>query len=96
VEGLPHRYFVAIIGFGFVACWSAAGILTALSALATCIGLVVAPSLVSPASRDRRRHARRRHSRGALRARPLAREGDDPLPLVPDEPSLVLELTGRG
>ncbi|HEY2555924.1 MAG TPA: hypothetical protein VGI08_02360 [Diaminobutyricibacter sp.] len=86
-----HRYFVGVIGFAFVACWSALGLMTALAALTLCAALVSGPALVSNLMRVRHTSARpRRHT--ASRSRSSLQERDHELPLVPDEPSLVLEL----
>ncbi|MDE3191161.1 MAG: hypothetical protein KGL94_10125 [Acidobacteriota bacterium] len=96
MDGQLRRYFIGIIGFGFVACWSAAGFVTASLALATCAGLVLAPGRVARRSRVERRAQRRRpRATRAVRARPLREERDGPLPLVPDEPSLIFELTAE-
>ena len=77
-----QRYFVGLVGFGFVVAWSAAGVVTALLAVAACAALVAGPQLL----RRQRRAARPR----PVRARPLREEAES-LPLVPDEPSLILE-----
>lgn len=95
MDGQLRRYFIGIIGFGFVACWSATGFLTATLALAACVGLVLAPGRVLRPSRVQRRAHRRPRATRAVRARPLREEGDRPLPLVPDEPSLIFELTAE-
>jgi hypothetical protein len=79
-----RRYFIGLVGFGFVACWSAAGFLTALLAAATCVAIVVAPQL---SHRERRSQRRPR----PIRARPLRDEDPGSLPMVPDEPSLIIE-----
>ena len=77
-----QRYFVGLIGFGFVVAWSAAGVVTAVLGVVACAALVAGPQVVE----RRRRPARPR----PVRARPLREEAEG-LPLVPDEPSLVLE-----
>jgi hypothetical protein len=85
-EGQVRRYFIGLVGFGFVACLSAAGLSVALTSLAVCALVVVGPNLAQGRRRaptDRRR---------AARARPLREEGPDELPLVPDDPSLIIEL----
>lgn len=79
-----RRYFIALVGFGFVACWSAAGLLAALLAAVTCVAIVAAPQL----SRRGRRPQRRSRP---VRSRPLREEAPESLPLVPDEPSLITE-----
>jgi hypothetical protein len=84
-EGQVRRYFVGLVGFGFVACVAAIGVTAAIAALAACGLIVVGPELLR---RRRPVTARRRN----LRSRPLAEEGPEELPLVPDDPSLVIEL----
>jgi hypothetical protein len=91
VERQLRRYFVGMLSFGFVVAWVAVG------ALAAFLGLVaaVATSIVVPALLDARRARRRAAHRRAARprvvtARPLADEGAEELPLVPDEPSLII------
>lgn len=95
MDGELRRYFAGIIGFGFVASWSATGFVTALLALATCIGLVLAPRRVSRPRRVARRGHRRPRATRTVRARRLREEDDRPLPLIPDEPSLIFELTAE-
>lgn len=77
-----QRYFVGLIGFGFVVAWSAVGVVTAILALVACAALVAGPQLLE----RQRRTVRPR----PVRARPLREEAGS-LPLVPDEPSLILE-----
>ncbi|HEY4413903.1 MAG TPA: hypothetical protein VGN06_12965 [Gaiellaceae bacterium] len=77
-----QRYFVGLIGFGFVVAWSAAGVVTAILGVVACAALVAGPQLL-----QRRRRAVRPRP---VRARPL-RDEVESLPLVPDEPSLILE-----
>ncbi|HEY8030049.1 MAG TPA: hypothetical protein VIE38_11120 [Gaiellaceae bacterium] len=77
-----QRYFVGLIGFGFVVAWSAAGVVTAILALLACAALVAGPQLL-----QRQRRAVRPRP---VRARPLREEAEG-LPLVPDDPSLILE-----
>ena len=93
MERQLHRYFVGLVGFGFVISWSAAGLMTALIAVLTCVALVAALARLQrrplAAPRARRRQSR---SRPPIRARRLYDEQPEPLPLVPDEPSLILEL----
>jgi hypothetical protein len=82
VEGQVRRYFVGIVAFGFVVVWATAGITTALLAVTACALIVAGPKLLArgapkPKSRPR-----------PVRTRPLHEE----LPLVPDDPSLIVEL----
>jgi len=92
VEAQLRRYFLGLVGFGFVACWAAAGLVTAVLAVAACAAIVAGPQLLrrrTATSRKRRAEPRRRPP---VRARALADEDLLSLPLVPDEPSLILEL----
>ncbi len=92
MEAQLRRYFLGLVGFGFVACWAAAGLVTGLLCIAACAVIVAGPQLLrrrTATSRKRRAEPRRRQP---VRARPLMDEAPLELPLVPDEPSLVLEL----
>jgi hypothetical protein len=80
MEGQLRRYFFGLVAFGFVACWSAAGIVTAASGVAACVAVVAGPRLLKRKPRRQR----------PVRTRPLRTDSD--LPLVPDEPSLIVEL----
>lgn len=79
-----RRYFIGLLGFGFVACWSAVGVLAALLAAATCITIVAVPQFSQRGRRSRRRPR-------PIRTRPLRDEMPESLPLVPDDPSLIIE-----
>lgn len=79
-----RRYFIGLTGFAFVMCWAVAGFLAAAGALALCAAVVWGP----PALAHRRRSRRPRPAR----VRPLAEERRSGHDLVPDEPSLVVEL----
>jgi hypothetical protein len=92
VEAQLRRYFLGLVGFGFVACWAAAGLVTGLLAVAACTAVVAGPQLLhrrTATARKRRAEPRRRPP---VLARALADEEPLSLPLVPDEPSLILEL----
>ena len=82
VDNQLHRYFLGLVGFAFVVTWATLGLLTAVLAVAACTALVAGPQQLQ----RRRRPARPR----PIRARPLLDEAES-LPLVPDEPSLILE-----
>lgn len=79
-----RRYFIGLTGFAFVMCWATSGLLVALAALAVCVGIVSGPEIAS----RRRRPSRPR----PVRVRPLASERGAGHDLVPDDPSLVIEL----
>jgi len=91
-DGQLRRYFIGLVSFGFVACWAAAGLLAALGSLAVCAFVVVGPELLSK-RRALGIHRPMERSPREMRARSLRDDdhrGD--LPLVPDEPSLIIEL----
>jgi hypothetical protein len=82
VDEQLHRYFMGLIAFAFVVTWTTIGLVTAVLAVVACAALVAGPQQLQ----RRRRPARPR----PVRARPLMDEAES-LPLVPDEPSLILE-----
>jgi hypothetical protein len=87
MENQVRRYFAGLVGFGFVVCWATSGLLMSVLATGTCIAVVNAPALLGM-----RRPARPRAQRARpVRTRPLREEMPDSLPLVPDEPSLIIE-----
>jgi hypothetical protein len=82
MERQLQRYFLGLVGFAFVVTCATLGVVTAVLAVVACAALVAGPQQL----RRRRRPARPR----PIRARPLPDEAES-LPLVPDEPSLILE-----
>lgn len=77
-----RRYFFGLVAFAVVVAWLTAGATTALLALTACALIVAGPKLLArsaPKPKSRPRPAR---------TRPLHEE----LPLVPDDPSLIVEL----
>jgi hypothetical protein len=87
MENQLRRYFAGLVGFGFVVCWTTGGLLMAVLATGTCIAVVNAPALLA-----KRRPASPRAQRPRpIRTRPLRDEMPESLPLVPDEPSLIIE-----
>ena len=82
-----RRYFAGLVGFAFVVCWAAGSLLMAVLATGACIAVVNGPTLLA-----KRRQARPRAVRPRpVRTRPLREEMPESLPLVPDEPSLIIE-----
>jgi hypothetical protein len=81
MEAQVRRYFNGLVGLGFVGTWAAAGLLSAIGGVVLCLALVHGPGLVRQKQKRRPRAERRRPRR----------ETRDETPLVPDEPSLVLE-----
>jgi hypothetical protein len=94
VEQQLRRYFIGIISFAFIVTWVALGAITAfLAALTSVAAMVIVPAFLEA----RRRHHRsarptpeRRPAPRRVTTRPLAEEDRDELPLVPDEPSLII------
>jgi hypothetical protein len=84
-----QRYVLAVGAAGFVIVWATLGWKTAVLAAVCALVAANRQHLVGVVQNRRRRPLPSRQ-RTALRARPLREEGDDELPLVPDEPSLVL------
>lgn len=92
MEQQLRRYFIGIVSFGFVVTWIAVGTLAAfLGVFATVVATTIGPALVGRrADRgSRRKPVQRRPAPRTLTTRPLAAE-DVELPLVPDEPSLII------
>ncbi len=90
-EGQVRRYFIGLIGFAFVTCWAAVGLTVAIAALTACMVVVLAPELRRKATTTRRAAPRPR----PVRVRELSEEGPVEKPLVPDEPSLIIEAVPR-
>jgi hypothetical protein len=91
VDKQLRRYFVGMISFGFVVTWVAVGVPAAFLGTAAAVGTsIVVPTLLD-GRRARRRAAHRRAVRPrVVTSRPIADEGPEELPLVPDEPSLII------
>lgn len=88
-----QRYALGVGGAGFVIVWTTLGWKTALLA-AVCAVVAANWQRLAGVVRDGRRRPSPVRQRTALRARPLREEGGGELPLVPDEPSLVLSTNG--
>jgi hypothetical protein len=91
VEQQLRRYFIGIISFGFIVTWITVGTLTAFLGLLAAFVATRAPALLDARRGQHgggRRQPQRRPPR-AVHTRPLAAE-DVELPLVPDEPSLII------
>jgi hypothetical protein len=88
-----RRYFLGLVSFGFVAVWASAGMLPAALSLLACAVTVAAPRLLGRSATTRsHRSGHDTPKRRPTRTRPL-RDGVAPtLPMVPDEPSLIVEL----
>jgi hypothetical protein len=94
MEGQVRRYFIGLVGFGFTSVVASAGALTALAAVAVCLAVVCRPQIAKGFLNSRTRRPNHRHrTPRTIRTRPLVGERPDDLPLVPDEPSLILEVS---
>jgi hypothetical protein len=88
-----RRYFLGLVSFAFVAVWAAAGMLPAALSLLACVLTVSAPRLLGRRTAIRsHRSVHERRQRHPVRTRPLRNEVAPTLPMVPDEPSLIVEL----
>jgi hypothetical protein len=85
VEQQVRSYLYGVVGFAFVITWATLGATTAILAALACVAGLNANRL---ASIGRPSHDVR--PRPAIRARPLPDEDNERLPLVPDDPSLIL------
>jgi hypothetical protein len=92
MEQQARRYVFGAAGAGFALIWTTLGLRPAILAV---VGALVATNyqrLIRIARAGRQRPARSRQ-RPALRVRSL-REESEALPLVPDEPSLIIDASG--
>jgi hypothetical protein len=89
VHEQARRYFLGLLSFGVVAVWATAGLITVIAALLACAVAVFGSRLLSERGTRPPQGARRRPR--PVDTRPLRDEADS-VPLVPDEPSLIVEL----
>ncbi len=100
MEQQLRGYFIGLISFGFVVTSISAGLLTALAGLLAAVAAIrVMPAVTGRARKHERprrpvRVATPRSKRPRGTARALVEERTDELPLVPDEPSLIISLQG--
>ena len=88
-----RRYVLGAAGAGFVLVWTTLGSTTAILALLAALVATNSQRLIGIAQYRRQRPLPSRQ-RPVLRARPLRDESYDELPLVPDDPSLVISTNG--
>jgi hypothetical protein len=93
MEQQVRRYVLGAAGAGFVLIWTTLGMTTAILALVAAFAATHSQRLIETA-RYRRQRPLPSRQRQTMRARPLREEGDDELPLVPDEPSLIISANG--
>jgi len=92
MEQQIQRYASGAAGAGFVLIWTTLGLTTAILALAAALVATNYQRLIS-ITRGRRQHPARPRQRQTMRVRTL-REENDALPMVPDEPSLIINASG--
>jgi hypothetical protein len=92
MEQRLRQYVFGAAGAGFVLVWTTLGSTTAILALVAAVLATNSQRLIGMAHNRRQRPLPPRQ-RPVLRARPLREEGDE-LPLVPDDPSLIISANG--
>jgi hypothetical protein len=94
VEEQLRRYYIGIINFAFIVTWITVGALAAFLGVLGAVATSVVLPVIADTRRGRRRPANRRVGTSgrprAVTARTLADETPEELPLVPDEPSLII------
>ena len=93
MEHQVRRYLLGTAGAGFVLIWTTLGLRTAVLAVVGALVATNAQQLIGIV-RGRRQRPLPSRQRPQIRARPLREEGDEGLPLVPEEPSLILSANG--
>ena len=93
MEQQALRYVLGAAGAGFVLTWATLGSTTAILALLAALVAANYPRLIGIRAGRRQPppHSRRRPE---IRARPQRAETDNDLPMVPDEPSLIINASG--
>jgi hypothetical protein len=93
VEDQLRRYIYGLFGTGFVLVWATLGMTTAILAAVACAAGMNAYR-IAPLKHRTRELRPQRAPRSSLQTRPLGNETDSGLPLVPDEPSLIISSPG--
>ena len=93
MEQQVRRYVFGATGAGFVLVWATLGSTTAVLAVVVALVATNSQRLIGIAQYRRQRPLPSRQ-RPVLRARPLREEGGEDLPLVPDDPSLIISANG--
>ena len=93
MEQQVRRYVLGAAGAGFVLVWTTLGSTTAILAVVAALVAMNAQRLTGIA-RYRRQRPLPSRQRPVLRTRPLREEGYHELPLVPDDPSLIISANG--
>jgi hypothetical protein len=92
MEEQIQRYAFGAAGASFVLIWTTLGLTTASLALTAALAATNYQRLIS-ITPSRRQHPARPQQRQTTRVRTL-REENDALPMVPDEPSLIINASG--
>jgi hypothetical protein len=93
MEQQVRRYVFGATAAGFVLIWMTLGLKPA--ALSAAAALVAANhQRLTALTRSRRRPQPRPRQRAAIRAQALGDEDSPRLPMVPDEPSLIINASG--
>jgi hypothetical protein len=92
MEQQVRQYVFGAAGAGFALIWTTLGLRPAILAV---VGALVATNYqrLLRIARGRRQRPARSRQRQAMRVRPL-REESNALPMVPDEPSLIIDASG--
>ena len=93
MEQQARQYVFGAAGAAFVLIWTTLGLETAVLAAVGALLATNSQRLIGIV-RGRRRRPLPSRQRPALRTRPLREESDEGLPLVPDEPSLIISANG--
>ena len=93
MEQRVRQYVFGAAGAGFVLVWTTLGLTTAILAVVAALVAMNSQRLIGIAQYRRPRPLPSRQ-RPVMRARPLREEGYDELPLVPDDPSLIISANG--
>jgi hypothetical protein len=91
MEQQVRRYATALAGAGVVLIWTTLGLRTTILAVAGALATANYQRLIGIA---RGRRQVRSRQRPAIRARPLREESNGALPMVPDDPSLIINASG--
>ena len=92
MEQQVRRYVFGAAGAGLVLVWTTLGSTSAILALVAALVATNSQRLIGMVHSRQQRPLPPRQ-RSVLRARPLREEGDE-LPLVPDDPSLIISANG--
>jgi hypothetical protein len=93
MEQQVQRYVIGAAGAGFVLVWTTLGLRPAILSVVAALAAANYQRL-TVLSRGRRRSRSLSRQRPTIRGQRLRDERYDPLPMVPDEPSLIINASG--